>query len=262
MKTKLFLIPVIVLFIAVLSTCTKDKGNLTTTMYVRMTDSPGYYRAVYVDVKAIEAHTDEGGWMDLQTNAGVYDLISLTNGIEVMLAKGEIPVGNLSQIRLLLGDNNSIVVNDVEHPLTVPSGMHSGIKLEVHATLSPNVPFTILLDFDAAQSIVLTGSGNYELKPVIRTIVSSSAYGNIKGTAYPAEAQPAVVATGMGYTFSTYTNAGGDFILRGLFPGTYDVTFYPRTPYEEKTIQEVVVRGGQTTRMETVYFSYRGMNAK
>lgn len=47
-----------------------------------------------------------------------------------------------------------------------------------------NVAYTLMLDFDAAQSIVLTGNGKYLLKPVIRAIPQSVS-GAITGIVSP-----------------------------------------------------------------------------
>ena len=58
--------------------------------------------------------------------------------------------------------------------LTTPSAQHSGLKLNVHAELTEGITYKILLDFDAARSIVKTGSGAYNLKPVIRTITEAT----------------------------------------------------------------------------------------
>ncbi len=155
---------VLVLFTA----CNKDKGE--GSMRVRMTDDPGDYLQVNVDVREVEVHYDNGnGWVSLPTNDSIYNLLDLQNNVNVILAPtSQMPVGNVSQMRLKLGPNNSIMLNDsTTLPLTVPSGEQSGLKININQYIAANSTVDILLDFDAGKSILLTGNGEYKLKPVI-----------------------------------------------------------------------------------------------
>ena len=45
---------------------------------------------------------------------GLYNLMDLTNGRDTILADAEIPQGSISQIRLILGENNFIITKDGE----------------------------------------------------------------------------------------------------------------------------------------------------
>ena len=78
-----------------------------------------------------------------------------------------VPTGTLSQIRLILGDQNTVTVNSVVYPLSLSSQDESGLKLNVHQELSDDVTYTLVLDFDASQSVINNGNGTYKLKPVI-----------------------------------------------------------------------------------------------
>ncbi len=217
-------------------------------MNVRMTDSPGDYEAVYVDVQGAAVHSDQSGWVDLSTHAGVYDLLTLMNGIDALIAAGDIPSGNVSQVRLKLGANNSVKINGNTFPLNVPSGAESGLKLNVHYDIQPGQTYNVSLDFDAAQSVVAAGSGKYELKPVIHVITTAD--GSIQGTVVPSMAQPAIIAEGSAGTFTTYANASGNFTLRAP-AGDYKVTFDAKAPYPD-LVMNVTVRAGATTSLGTV----------
>ena len=95
--------------------------------------------------------------------------MKLTGGLEAILADVELPAGNISQIRLILGENNSLTINGQTQNLTIPSGSQSGLKLNVNIELVEGITYKILLDFEAAKSVVEAGnSGIYNLKPVIR----------------------------------------------------------------------------------------------
>ena len=246
MKKSIFLIAGIAIML--FSSCNNQES--TTSFVVRLTDSPGDYEIVNIDIQAVEVHSNNGGWMTLETNVDVYDLLTLTNGVETVIANDDLPAGNLSQLRLILGDNNSVVVDGETFPLTTPSGSESGLKLQIHADLTEGITYSVLLDFDAAKSIIATGSGKYILKPVIRTITEAQD-GAIQGSVLPAAESIAVYAISGDDTVSTSYAAEGnaDFFLGGLADGSYKIGFEPGelSDYQKFIIEDVVATIGIVT---------------
>jgi hypothetical protein len=108
-----------------------------------------------------------------------------------------------------------------------------------------------LLDFDAAQSIVLTRNGKYILKPVIRA-VSVAVSGVLQGMVTPAASSPKVYAIMGTDTIGTVADTTGKFYFPGMAAGTYQVNFVPVSPYLPKTITNVVVTNGNVTDMGTI----------
>lgn len=230
--------------------CNKDET--TTTFVVRLTDSPGDYEEVNIDLQAIELHVSTGeqssGWTTLNTNTGVYDLLSLTNGVETVIASDQYPTGRVSQIRLVLGENNSVVVDGQSFPLKIPSGSESGLKILINADLVEGISYSVLLDFDAAKSVVATGSSEkYLLKPVIKAVTEAQD-GAVKGSVIPAELGVAVYALQGEDTLSTsYAIEGNaDFFLGGLADGSYTISFDPGelSGYQGIIIENVSVTVG------------------
>ncbi|MGZ5188552.1 MAG: DUF4382 domain-containing protein, partial [Kaistella sp.] len=151
-----------------LSACTDDANGGSASVNVRLTDAPALYDRVNIDVQKIEFNTNNG-WNSMNViTPGVYNLLDFRNGMDVLLAKAELPAGSLSQMRLVLGPNNSIVKDGVTYPLDTPSSMQSGLKFNWNQTLEENGAYNVWIDFDAARSIVKKGNGTYSLKPVIR----------------------------------------------------------------------------------------------
>jgi hypothetical protein len=147
----------------------------TGAIKIDLTDAPGNYLEVNVDIKRVRIHvaddsTSNDGWMDLPTNAGIYNLLDLQNGIDTTVVDSTlIPGGKVSQIRFILGPNNSVMTADsVVHDLKVPSGEQSGLKINVHKTIPAGQTLHVLLDFDADKSIHEKGNGDFMMKPVIR----------------------------------------------------------------------------------------------
>jgi hypothetical protein len=243
----------------IIASCSEssETGANYARLQVRLTDSPGDYQEVNVDIQRVQVHVynedSEDGWIDLDVNAGVYDLLKLTNGLDTVLATGDLPAGKISQIRLILGDNNSIKVDDEIIPLKTPSAQQSGLKVKVNTELSEGFSYTILLDFDAARSIVKAGaSGKYILKPVIRGIAEATT-GSIAGTVSNPEASPAVYAIIDTDTLGTsFTNEMGEFMIKGLPSGTYLVSFAPAEGFVIEGIEGVEVTAVNITDLGEV----------
>ncbi len=243
---------VILSFIGILTTsCSKNEKNEgTSTLSIRMTDAPGNYDSVLIDLQSVE-FTGNGGNLMLNVNAGIYNLLDFVNGLDTLIATGTVSSGKVEQLRLILGSNNRVVVNNVSYPLSTPSAQQSGLKLQLHNTFVEGVNYELLLDFDAAQSIVETGSGSYQLKPVIR-VVETAISGSINGTVMPAGVQSTITADNGTQSYSTSTDINGNFLLQGIPQGTYNVTITPSAPYSQVTVQNVVVNTGALTNMGVI----------
>ena len=135
------------------------------------------YSEVNIDLQKISINVSAdtnatSGWVDLETNQGIYNLLDFTSGNDTILAFDTVlVVQTISQIRLLLGENNTIVEDGVTSDLNTPSGQTSGLKIPVDVTLQPGFSYIVELDFDPYQSVVKTGNGKYNLKPVIKATV-------------------------------------------------------------------------------------------
>ncbi len=226
-------------------------GDQQSRMNVRLTDAPAPYDAVNVEIVGVEVHTDAQGWVSLNMPvSGVYNLLDFTNGLDTLIASSALPSGKMSQIRLVLGNNNSLEYNGNTYDLFVPSGSKSGLKVQVHKTLLPGITYEILLDFDAAKSIVQTGNNKYILKPVLRTI-TNGLDGVISGEVSPIT-QAVVLAISNGDTTGSFTDSTGGFSILGLAGGTYQVDILPAAPYSDTTLTGVSVTVGQITDVGTI----------
>jgi hypothetical protein len=166
MKKYLVLSLLAVFASVIFSNCKKDAG--TATVIVHLVDTPGTYDAVHVEVTGVDVHNNTNGWMDVPFTDTIYDLLQLQNNANAVLGTLVVPAGILSQVRLILGTQNTVTVSSVVHPLSLSSQDESGLKLDIHQALSANTTYTLVLDFNAAQSIIDNGNGTYKLKPVIK----------------------------------------------------------------------------------------------
>jgi len=245
---KIMYVTLVGLLVMQLSSCSKDtKDNKQVAkLTVRMTDAPANYDEVLIDVQGVEVTGNGGSAVMLNTTAKVYNLLELSNGVNALIATGDLNAGAVSQIRLILGTNNSVKVAGVVYPLTTPSAMQSGLKLQVNQTFVAGVEYSILLDFDASQSIVLKGTNEYQLKPVIRTI-DTAISGSIKGSVSPLTGNVLITAISNDVTYTTVTAANGSFLIAGLPLGTYDITITPELPMLPITLTGKTVVVGVAT---------------
>jgi hypothetical protein len=239
-----------------MSSCSSKNDSQTARLQVRLTDAPASYDAVLIDIKDVQINVtgdDDKGWQSLAgVKAGVYNLLDLVNGKDTLLIDANIPTGRLHQIRLVLGTSNSIVVNGVTIPLQTPSAEQSGLKLNVQQDVTGDILYTMTLDFDAARSIVQTGSNQYILKPVIRTLLNAVG-GSIKGAVLPQTVRTSVFAIQGNDTLTTFTDSVGRYLIRGVPAGTYTMQYWPiDSNYNSQVKTGVAVTTGNVTVVDTV----------
>ncbi|MES2556498.1 MAG: DUF4382 domain-containing protein [Bacteroidota bacterium] len=239
-------IPFFLLLLLVFS-CKKeeDEPQEYGSYMLRLTDSPGEYDHVYVDIQDVSVNVSGQGWIDIGPQVpGIYDLLSYNNGIDTLLSSATLPEGTITQIRLILGSNNSIVVNGISHNLQVPAAQQSGIKLNVHTTISASLDVIEWIDFDAGKSIVEQGNNVYKLVPVLRSYTNAT-NGRIKGVLLPVDASAYVEAIQGTDTLIAIPESSGFFQFSGL-SGTYQLNFIPtNVSYSQQTTFNNAVSGSQ-----------------
>lgn len=258
----LLLIATVALISALPMACQKSAGPASENiarLQIRLTDDPGDFESVFIDIQEIHVNQgpdDDNGWTKVSgVQAGIYDLLTLINDRDTLLADATLQAGKLHQMRLLLGSNNTVVVDGVTYPLTTPSAQQSGLKLNLDAYLDGGLMYVLLLDFDVARSIVKTGNGKYILKPVIRGTMEAAG-GSISGVVQPADFPTVVYALkGADTITSTYTApVTGAYQIKGLAPGSYFLQFQPgNLSFADTLLTNVNVQQGQVTRLDTLF---------
>jgi hypothetical protein len=235
------------------------------TMKVRMTDAPGDFASLHVQLMRVEAYALDSGWITLNNQSQMVNVLSLNNGISTNLtADVAVDAGVYTQVRLTFGGQNTLGLyagaslgsTTVNTNTTITLGVDSmyQVVIPVNENITAGEHADILLDFNAAASVQATLTG-YDLEPVITEVQDNA--GGISGE-ITGGANAAVTISNGAMQFSTYANASGNFMAGGLAAGTYTVTIHA-TPQEiaagaqaSIVIQDVVVTEGQITGMGRV----------
>jgi len=274
MKKNVLMVAICLIAISGFLSCSddNDKLNNTSRVQLKLVDSPGDYEEVNVEIIDVlyNSSEDEGGWTSIAPDGFtpiIVDLTELIGGNDLLLSDVIIPSGMLQQIRLVLSDNNTLVIEGEAGPtdLDTPSAQQSGLKLKLNTELEPGYSYTFILDWDVQKSIVKAGnSGKYILKPVIRVntdVNSGSIKGNVVGKpiisngtndAVPLKyAKVNVYNMGGDYITGTSTDENGNFIIQGLDTGDYkiEIKHNKYIDYESETIN---VTAGETKDVGTI----------
>ena len=162
--------------IAVLSACLLFAAGCgaagTGQLKLKMTDAPGEFESVNVTITSVSAHhlgNDDvkAGWVTIANKSATHDLLKLRDDATVVLGDEELPMGDYNQLRMVVS-SATVVTGGTTYELTIPSGETSGLKFKHNFTVKEDGEYEMVLDFDAAESIHVTGNGTYMLQPVIK----------------------------------------------------------------------------------------------
>lgn len=155
----------------------------TDNLRVSMTDAPSKdLKNVFVNVSHAELFVNNGGKNSrivVAQGLGLVDLLMLRNGVLLPMQDFSLPEGvQVTGIRLVLnGDNNhAIKQNDERCEMQTPSGQQSGIKIHLSEpfTIEEGKDYSMIMDFDAEKSVVVKGTGECLLKPVLKMLTVTS----------------------------------------------------------------------------------------
>ena len=253
MKTlnKLFIIAILAVM---MTACDKNNDSEDPVFSVRLTDAPAGYDAVNVEILYMEANLGNG-WLEFPAkDPGIYNLLQFTHGNTLLLI-GDTPIAPsvMTELRLILGTGNSVVVDGISYELQTPSGQTSGYKVKMDPQpLEPGEVYRLVIDFDVNASVHQTGNGKYMLKPVIRGYLET-AIGGIAGSIVPPAGAYYVEAINTTDTSGTFIDqVTGDFLIGTVMPGTYNVIFYANPGFSDRTIGGVAVSAGNISQMGIV----------
>jgi hypothetical protein len=257
------------------------RNSQVSALKVYLTDHPAEYDKVLVNITAVEAKIDTGKasckddrhgdrpekpdhdaddhrtrsdefgfWTALSFTPGSYDLLTLRNGIDTLLATGTVN-GTLRKIRLTVS-SVSVVKNGVTYPVTLATGTANFIYVRIHGNDidASGDSSRVWVDFDVSRSIVEV-NGQFILRPVLKPFNDRN-FGGLEGNVKPAAAAAIVTAYGISDTATAIPDSAGRYCIRGLDAGMYKLVFDAGNGYIDTTISGVQVSKGRRTRVADI----------
>ena len=272
-----------------ISSCKKSSvssGSQKKTVSIFLTDDPSQYDSVLVDIRYVElkvdsseehegddhfgdndrdedddhtSHDQFGKWDTLSIHPGIYNLMTLRNGVNVLLANGNVN-GKVRKIRITLGTNNSVYKAGVRNVLNLFPGTNNYVYAKIHeededednnnGTLNSN----IWIDFDVSRSVV-EQNGLFYLKPFLKPY-SKKHFGSIEGKVFPFAAHPHIIVSNSQESASANPENDGRYEIEGLHEGTYTVKFQGFNGYRDTTINNVMVQQGRKIELPNITLSH------
>ena len=237
---KIKLLSLFVLAVFFLQSCSSEQKQATANVKFKLVDAPGDYEQVNVEIIDIQYNSseDDGGWKSFNSFVGPVsvDLTTLIAGNSLLLSDEIIEAGTLNQVRLILSNNNTLLLEGETQTrvLSTPSAQQSGLKLKLNQKLEPGFNYSFILDWDVQKSVVQSGnSGGFNLKPVIRVVAEVNS-GSISGTVVGddvndtsdenvavSNALVSLYSANDIYVTETLTDDNGKFMIQGVAGGDY-----------------------------------------
>jgi len=242
--------------IMALTSCAEEAKH--NSFKVRMTDSPGNYAALNLQIVSVDAYLENVGWVNLSSQSQLVNVLSLTNGAETEIAyDAEVSVGTYTKIRIRFGDQGNVVVNssivgggfgtNTTHSVSWV-GPHE-VEINIEEEVGANASADVLLDFHVAQSIY-ESANEYFIDPAVTEIKDefTGVKGQVEGSF-----MAAVILSDGEYTYSTYIDGSGNFLFRGVDPGQYQLTIIPTEQgLQQQQVDNVIVIRGQIKEVGSI----------
>ena len=254
-----------------------NNANGAQAFNIYLTDGPIMNDTVNLDIKFVEAKLDTsmhkgddhfgdndadslndlkhadgfGHWDTLNFTPNIYNVAALRNGIDQLLATGNIK-GTLRKVRITLGSNNTIIDSGITYPL-VNKGkyVYADIHANHHQKDSVNQSAQALwLDFDLFRSIKKI-NGTYYLLPFLKPF-SNENFASVQGIVLPLDAKPLISVYNSTDTSYGLANKAGFYKIRGISQGTYSIYFKASNGYKDTTLNNVVLTNGKLTTIDKI----------
>nr|WP_321234758.1 DUF4382 domain-containing protein [uncultured Psychroserpens sp.] len=177
-KTALFS----VLFLFLITSCTKEYDTETyentSLVSVKLQGTQSTFSRVNIEIldvqfRVLDDENDPNAWISLNTiNTGIHDLSDITeNQVVTLVDFEEVPSEFIYNIKLVLGDHNTVVKNGIEYELNLAPEYENASVNIVEKQLVANRLYDFVIEFNLDDSIEMSTEGNANLNPKMNTLM-------------------------------------------------------------------------------------------
>ena len=138
-------------------------------LIIKIKDAPAELNELWLNISAVRVHRKGGGnetWKNVTVVATEpFDLLLLSN-VSTVLAAGELPVGNYTEIRFQIVNAWANITDNPHQPLNVVA--HGWVMLKVHFTIEEKPVTSVLVDIEVNPEPILNAN---ILMPVAKATV-------------------------------------------------------------------------------------------
>jgi hypothetical protein len=192
-------------------------------------------------------------WDTLNITPGVYDLLSLRNGTDTLLASGLYTTGKIIKIRITLGSDNTVYTDSTTYYPLVVFGPNPYFTINVARTDVNDVTnnqFEMWLDFNLQRSVFFW-NGEFLLNPFI-TVFNDKVTAKVEGIVLPPGAGAAVIGISGTDTIYAVPFYNGQYEFRNVPAGTWSFDFKGTNGFQDTTIANIQVDSMKTVKLPTI----------
>jgi len=143
---------------------TEAKGLLI----IRVKDAPAELNELWLNISAVRVHREGWGnetWKEIPVVTELFDLLLLRN-VSTVLAAGELPVGNYTEIRFRIVNAWANTAENPHQPLNVVA--NGWVMVKVHFAIEEAPITSVLIDIEVNEEPILNAN---KLMPVAKATV-------------------------------------------------------------------------------------------
>tara|TARA_R110002072_G_scaffold216077_1_gene373340 strand:+ start:300031 stop:300828 length:798 start_codon:yes stop_codon:yes gene_type:complete len=259
-KLHFYLFPIVcVLFFA---SCEDPDSSPRALLNLILVDSPAKWDSVFVEIKGVDVEVLVEGresqsqifFFEYKSGDKRIKVSELVGDNELLIGRSELPIGQIINATIILGDNHSMYLKEKKYVLALSDLSKNRISLSTAIDVEQGYSYDIYLDLDLEKSIVQTSESplTYELDPFF-TLSDGAGKTELSGTLKPTTLYPAIYLSDGTDTISTHINTSGKFIFK-IQEGNYTLYFDPKDELYQDTTFSIDVAAKEDTVLKQITF--------
>jgi hypothetical protein len=126
-----------------------------------------------VQLRVLEDETDPNAWISLNAiNTGIHDLTNFTGNKVITLVDFEqVPSEFIYNIKLVLGDENSVVKNNIEYIIDIEAEYNNASVNILEKQLVETKLYEFTIEFNIDESVQFSSQNEVKLNPKMNTLM-------------------------------------------------------------------------------------------